>query len=405
MSSAPPSIVITGMGVLSAEGVGRAPLAAALAAGRGSRRPMEPFAGLPPRDGAATLAGRLPTVPFQQWIPPLVGRRMSPPSRFAVTAARLALDEAGYDLPETPDRDTGVVSATAFGPMSFTERLLDQVFGEGPAAASPFLFTECVANAPAAQISIQCRLAGPNLTVCQREASPLLMMARGAGELRAGRAGRMVVAAVEEMTPLIFAVLDRFRALARPCDGVEEARPFDRRRNGFIASEGATVLVLEPEERAGERGRLRLAAWGSAFDGTAGRSGWGRGDALLATQIRRGLERFGLSPGDLDLVISGASGSRAGDRLEGAVLRRLAVPGPVLAPKGVTGEYGGAFLAAAVLAMEGCPCGPTAGFREVDPAIALVPHDGSPLASPRRALVTSFAAGGAVSWLVLEALR
>ena len=77
---------------------------------------------------------------------------------------------------------------------------------------------------------------------------------------------------------------------------------------------------------------------------------------------------------------------------------------PVLAPKAVVGEYGGGFLAAAVLAAAGAPFGPTAGFAEPDPALGLTPHDGSPLPPPRRVLATSLAAGGAGVWLLLEAV-
>jgi len=69
----------------------------------------------------------------------------------------------------------------------------------------------------------------------------------------------------------------------------------------------------------------------------------------------------------------------------------------------VTGEYGGGFLGAAVLAAGGAPFGPTAGFEEPDPELGVVPHDGSPLAPPSTVLVTSVAAGGAASWLILEA--
>jgi hypothetical protein len=71
-----------------------------------------------------------------------------------------------------------------------------------------------------------------------------------------------------------------------------------------------------------------------------------------------------------------------------------------VAPKAVTGEYGGGFLAAAVLAAAGAACGPTPGFEEPDPELGVVPHDGSPLAAPGTVLATSLAAGGAASWVV-----
>ncbi|MEM7482149.1 MAG: beta-ketoacyl synthase N-terminal-like domain-containing protein [Acidobacteriota bacterium] len=421
-------VVVTGLGLVGSEGIGPGPLAAALAAGRGARRPMGPFGPIPRRPNGPTHAATMTDEPLRRWVPPLVGRRMSPPSRFALAAARLALEDAGLEPSEAADPATGVALATSFGPMSFTQRLLDQVFDEGPEAASPFLFTECVANAPAAQVSIQCRLAGPNHTLCQREAGPLLALARGAQELRSGRAERMLVGVAEEVTPLIFAVLERFRALARPLpDLPEAARPFDRRRNGFTASEGAAVLVLESADAAASRGaipRVRLAAWGSAFDPTAGQSGWGRGHGELAAAIARGLDRSGVPLSSIGRVVSGASGSRAGDRLEGRVLRALmehhglAAAVPILAPKGVTGEYGGGFLAAALLAGQGLASedgrfpdsargalafGPTAGFERADPELAVTPHDGCALPPAGLTLVTSFAAGGAAAWSVLEA--
>jgi hypothetical protein len=68
----------------------------------------------------------------------------------------------------------------------------------------------------------------------------------------------------------------------------------------------------------------------------------------------------------------------------------------------VTGEYGGAFLAAAVLAMMGRGLGPTAGFQVEDPQLGVTPHDGAPMAAPRLALVSTLASGGAAAWVVLE---
>ncbi len=67
---------------------------------------------------------------------------------------------------------------------------------------------------------------------------------------------------------------------------------------------------------------------------------------------------------------------------------------PILVPKAVVGEHGGALLAGLVLAAEGAGFGPTPGFSEIDPALGVVPHDGAPLA-PKRLLATALATGGA----------
>jgi 3-oxoacyl-[acyl-carrier-protein] synthase II len=348
-----------------------------------------------------------PAAELAPWLAPIEGRRMSPPSRLAVAAARMAIAELGLDAGELAGSGTAVVMATAFGPSLFSEILLRQVLVEGPEAASPYLFTESVANAPAAQIAIAVQARGANLTLCQREAGALMAVAQGTAEVAAGRAERVLVGAVDEIAPLTHGVLDLFGTLAR---GDEVGRPFDRRRNGVVAADGATVLVLEPEAAAERRGRpplARLHGWGTAFDPTAPPAGWGGGHEMLGRAIRRILGRCAATRAGVDgveRIVSGASGSRGGDRLEARTLRAAwggAPLPPVLAPKGVTGEYGGGFLAAVVLAAAGSADDPTAGFREPDPELEVVPHAGAPLAPPALLLASSLAAGGAAAWLIL----
>ena len=395
-------VLVTGLGTLGAWGGGSDRLASALAAGVPLTSEVDRSAGYHLPRGARR-ACLVPPGVLAGWLSPAESRRMSPPSKLAVAASRMALRCAG--LAEVGESGAAVVMATAFGPSTNTEALLKQILFEGPEAASPSLFMESVANAPAAQIAIAFKARGASLTICQREAGPLLALGTGAAEITAGRAGRVLAGTVDEMTPLLHALLDRFGALAR---GEEEtARPFDRRRNGFLAGEGATVVVLEGESSLaarGGRGLARLLAWGSAFDPTAPPSGWGRGHRSLARSLERTLERAGLEPSDVDLVVSGASGAREGDRLEAEVLRAVwggsPLP-PVTAPKAVTGEYGGGLLGAAVLAAAGSPLGATPGFAELDPELGIVPHDGSPLPPPDVVLATSLAAGGAAAWVVL----
>lgn len=398
-------ILLTGVGTVGAWGAGSDRLAQALAAGTALTSEVDRSAGYHRSEGAR-LACLTPPGQLGEWLSPGESRRMSPPSKLAVAASRMAMRCA--DLPGRDEAGTATVIATAFGPSTNTEGLLKQILNEGPEAASPSLFTESVANAPAAQIAIACKATGPSLTVCQREAGPLLALGSAAAELAAGRARRALAGSVDEMTPLLHALLDRFGALARSSPaGEEAARPFDRRRDGFLAGEGAALVVLETGEGLRERGGRALArvlAWGSAFDPTAPVTSWGTGHEPLARHLLRTLRRAGLAPEDVDLIVSGASGSREGDRLEARVLRAAwgaARLPPVTAPKGVTGEYGGGLLGAAVLAAAGSPFGFTAGFAEPDPELGIVPHDGSRLPPPSTVLVTGLAAGGAAAWVVL----
>jgi 3-oxoacyl-[acyl-carrier-protein] synthase II len=410
------TILVTGLGTLGGYGLGSDRLAEALSAGSGGSAgtggqaaltEVDRSAGYHLPDGAR-LACLVPPGQLGGLLSPAESRRMGPPSKMAVAASRQAVRCAG--LTDTDEARTAVVVATAFGPSTNTEGLLKQILREGPESASPSLFTESVANAPAAQIAIALKARGPSLTVCQREAGPLMALGRAAAEVAAGRAGRALAGSVDEMTPLLHAVLDRFGALAHPG---EVARPFDRQRNGFLAGEGATLVVLETEEDLkerggrGDRGLARVLGFGSAFDPTAPQAGWGTGAGPLARGLLRTLARAGLKPADVDLIVSGASGSREGDWLEAQVLRaawgtpRTSPLPPIVAPKSVMGEYGGGILGAAVLAAAGSPFGPTAGFGEVDPELGIVPHDGSPLPKPSVVLVTGLAVGGAGAWVVL----
>jgi 3-oxoacyl-[acyl-carrier-protein] synthase II len=404
------TIVITGLGTVGAYGSGAEGLGQALASAEPPRlSDLDRSAGYHLAQGART-AFLVDPSGLREWLSPGEARRMSPPSRLAVAAARMAFRGAGWSE-GPPDERTGVAVSTAFGPSSYSEGLLRQILLEGPESASPILFMESVANAPAAQIAIASRARGPSVTICQREAGPLLAVGQAAADVAAGRVPRALAGTVDEMTPLLHSLLDRFGAVTRNGgpQGMEVARPLDRRRAGYLAAEGSTVLLLESAEGARERGvnpLARVAAWGSAFDPTAPSVGWGTGYSGLARALRRSLERAGIPLPRIDRIVTGASGSRGGDRVEALMLREawgdVPLP-PVLAPKSVTGEYGGGFLGAAVLAAAGAPFGPTAGFEEPDPELGIVPHDGSPLAPPSTVLVTSVAAGGAASWLVLEA--
>ncbi len=402
-------VAISGLGAIGAFGAGVEALAAAWRAGGAPPVEVDRGAGYHRAHGArrALLASQVDLGP---WLPASQARRMSAPARFAVAASRLALADAGLGEADADfHRRTAVVVGTAFGPAAVTEQLLTQILRQGPEAASPALFTESVASASAAQVALTLRARGPSLAITQREASDLLALAEGARLVARGDADRALVIVVDEMIPLLHAVLDRFHALARPeADGLEQARPFDRRRSGVLAAEGAAVLLLEPPAEIAARRALpyaRLRATVRAFDPTAPAWDHGADDASLTRALSRGLSRQGVDIAGLDAVVSGASGSRRGDALEARILARLFAgePPPVLAPKDALGAWGGGFLIAAVLAASGRTSAPVRGFGEADPALELRPFTASELPPPRRTLVSSTATGGAAAWAVLEA--
>ncbi len=401
---------LTGLGCLTGAGTGRAAIADRLVAGTPPLVAVDRSAGYHLPTGAR-LALPVPELDPRPWVSTGELRRMSRPSKLAVSAAHLALEEAGLTPEALPSERTGIWLATMFGPSEFTEALLRQILIEGPQCASPLHFTESVANAPAAQIARLLQVRGPNLTISQREAGLGAALAGATRALANSRVDVAIVGWVDELTPLLHAFLDRFRALARAEPGRpdgETPRPFDRRRNGVLATEGAVIAILEPRSRAlsrGGRGLARIRPLGSAFDPMCGPIGWSADPTGLAAALADALKRADIEPGSIDAVVSGASGSRGGDRLEGRVLASFGSPGelpPILAPKGWLGESPGTQLAAAVHALDGGAFGPVPGFAEEDPEIGISPFPGGVLRQAHRLLVPSMAQGGAATWTLIE---
>jgi len=394
-------VVITGIGCLGPHGLGLPALAAALQRGEPLQRAIDRSGNWHRANSATQVASCGPLV-LDRWVAPQTARRMSDLSLFAVATARMAIEDARLEPAALRSPRACVSLATAFGPGAFTEQLARQILEKGGRAASPFLFTDCVANAAAGQVAIDLGITGPNTTICEREAGPLLALAHGAAEIANGRADVCLAGAVDEMKGLSHALLDRFRALSRPGRHGEMPRPFDRRRNGILAGEGATILVLEAEPVARARAANVLARVGPtvrAFDPTAGRASFGRGDDALAATLRA---RLGSRLAEVDAVVSSAAGSRHGDALEAAILRRVFPTLPrVLVPKAVHGEYGGGTLAAAVLALQSADFALPPHCDTPDPSLGITLRGGRTTA--HRVLCSALAAGGAAAWTILEA--
>lgn len=399
------AVAVTGIGVVAGASAGIDAFTTALTAGAVPLRAIDP--GSPHhRLGSATQALLVDEVDLSAWVAPAASRRLSRPSVFGVAAARQAVADAG--LGDVRGARTAVVMATAFGAIASTEQIVRTTAVEGPQAVSPSVFPESVANAAGAHIAIATGAHGANVTLVLREAGALAALARGADEIARGRADIVLVGATEEMRPVLHAYLDRCAALARRHGAeAEAARPFDARRNGFLAAEGAAVLVLEADDHARARGArvyCRVRAHARAFDPSASRAGFGYDAPRLGTAVRAMLSRAGTSPAAIDRVVSGASGAVAGDRLEAGTLMAAwqdrPLP-PMTTPKRITGEYGGGFLAAAVLATLGIAC-PPATDAVADAALPLMPP-AVPLTGPAAlTLVSSLASGGAASWVLLE---
>lgn len=337
----------------------------------------------------------------RDFIAPMKMRRMNNLSRYAVAAAKMAIDDCGSPLPA----DSGVAIGSAFGPVQTSVEYMQEYVEKGAALAPPQLFAESVANAPGSHVAIEWGLRGFNVTMTQRESSALAAAMYAAAQIVKGTVSGAVIGGVDEVNEMLFSVLDRVGALAHSNGaGPEASRPFDRRRNGLVIGEGSVILI------AGSSGSAKygyLSGFGMARDTTASISDWGSDPAPVAAAMRKAVGDAGLVPDDIDAVYASANSTRRADALEYQALQHLfgGQSPPVVATKGYFGEYaagGGLQLAAALLAIQSGVLHASAGFEGGDEEMRIDVVRESRRADLRNVLVTSLSAGGGIICAVVS---
>ena len=317
------AVAITGIGVVSAYGIGAGPFWDGLVAGRSAVRPLE-RAGVP----GVELGAEVPTLDVRTFARTPLARRIDRTSLLALAACRLALADAGEPLAAVAPERTGLVLGTALGNLGETEDFLDRLFERG--AGIPLVFPNLVMNAPLSYASIELGVTGPTAFVSEGEVSGEAAIAWGARLVADGAADVCLAGGADELDGVL-------------CEVLRDARAF---AGGTRPGEGAAVLVLEPLALATARGARVYAcvAPHPGFAVPAPVHRWPSDAAAVAE---------GLAPllDDADLVIAAANGRAALDRVEGAALQQaLGARRPaVTALRGAFGDFGcaGALGAAA----------------------------------------------------------
>jgi 3-oxoacyl-(acyl-carrier-protein) synthase len=334
-------VVITGLGCVGPAGVGVGPFQASLA-GEGPRPPSILVETPRGRHRALRLAA-IPPFHRQAFLPAGKLRRMGELSQLWVIACLLARSDAGWDSTGTsfpPPERRGIFLGTGFGCLDTTSEYLEGMFRDGAAMASPFLFAESVANAPAGHSAIELDARGANITLTCGDASAALALERGARWIRDGRLEMAWCGGVETMPQALLRVLARL-------DSPE------------FVGEGCASFLLETLE--GARGRkapiyaeIRGAALGS--DPGALALEWSRDPEAISRNLRRALAACGREEPrpapPIAKVFLHAPGEPLSDAAEEAALERI-LPGvdrvAVSRKTGTFAAAGGFSLAAAAL--------------------------------------------------------
>lgn len=349
-------VAVTGLGVVSAAGIGADDF----------------FAGLcgPAPVGERRITDFDAALYFDS---PKEARRADPFTQYAVAAADQAMAQAG-DLQADPTR-CGTIIGTGVGGISTLEGQIAVLLDRGARRVSPFLVPMMMANAGSATLSMKYGWMGPCENVATACAAGTHAIGNATRLITSGRCDAVLAGGSEApFTPTAVAGFGNMTALSK--SGV--SRPFDVRRDGFVMAEGAAVLVLEEWQLAQARGAeilgeiLGSASTADAHHITAPAPGGG--GAVHCMQLA--LDDAGVGPNDIVHVNAHGTSTDLNDAAEAEALAKVfgTTPGPlVTSTKGVTGHglgAAGALEAAAVLlAIKNRLLPPTAGLTEYDPEL------------------------------------
>jgi len=316
-------VVITGLGIVSPLGIGWQDVWESALAGRSGAGPITHF------DASAhgcQIACEVTDFPAEDFVDRRAARRMDRVSQFAVAAARLAADDAALDGAFDPDR-AGTVISTGNGGSEAFETYHRSLLERGPDRASPLQVPVMIVNMSTGHVAMQLGLRGPSSCLVTACASGNHGIGEAAAIIRRGAADVMIAGGSEAgITPFSMGGLDATRALSRNnAEPTRASRPFDVGRDGFVAAEGAGVVVLESLEHATARGAdiyCELSGYGASADAHHLTEPDPTGRWQIAA-MRAALERGGLTPDDVDYVNAHGTSTPAGDPVEIGAIRTL----------------------------------------------------------------------------------
>lgn len=396
------TVVVTGIGCVSAVGIGREENWSAILNGQGGVAAIDRFDAT---DYPVRIAAQVNDFDPSRYMDAKDARRADRFIQYAVAAAREAVDHATLTIDDSNAERVGVIIGTAMGGLQTFEDGVRTLHTRGPGRVSPFFVPMMLPDMATGIVSIQLGAKGPNLATVSACASAAHAIGEAAATIRRGDADVILAGGSEAaVTPAGVAGFAAAGALSTRNDDPEHAsRPFDLHRDGFVLGEGGAVLVLESLSHAIARGATPLAVvsgYGTTADAShiVQPSPGGEGAARAMTLA---IARAGIGPADVSYINAHGTSTRLNDAYETLSVKTVfsdQAP-PISSTKGATGHLlGGAGAvesAYTVLAIRDQILPPTINYYEADPDCDLdyVPNEARP-ATVQHAISNSLGFGG-----------
>lgn len=337
------------------------------------------------------IAGEVKSFVPEELFDRRIAKRTDRSQQFAILAAKEALDDSGIEVTEENMYDIGVSVGTGIGAIATITDAVKGFMKMGPRGVRVHMVPPILSDQISAQVSMEYNLRGPNYTIINACSTGNNAIGDAADMIRLGRAKVMLAGGSEAcLIDMTLSGLDNIRAVGAPPDGVHPSwvsRPFDLNRPGFVAGEGAGVVVLEELEHALARGAkiyAEVTGYGhtaDAFHVTAPRD-----DGEPASRaMKQALKEAKLTAQDIDYVNAHGTGTVLNDKTETKAVKLAlgeeAYNTPVSSTKSMTGHMLGAAGAAeavfSIMAMQENTLPPTINLETPDPECDLdyVPNE------------------------------
>ena len=413
-------IVITGLGFITSIGNSTAEVLDSL---RHARSGIEIFPELPQTPGSPRVAGTIkgfsfPGLTFDDWtMPPGYAiernelRSMCPHVVYAWCAMQQAIAHARLGPDRVSHPRTGAMCASG-GSMWMLYESLHTMVTRGVHKCYPLALPAAIPGTLNSNLAASFKLKGAVLGFASACASSAHAFGYGCDQIAADRQDIAFVVGAEDCNLYNILPFAGVRALSVVADPDRTPCPFDVKRDGFVGTGGAAVVVLESLDSAQARGAditAEVLGWGEAADGYNVMAPEPEGEGL-GRAMQSALADAGLKPDDIDYVNAHATGTGVGDLSEIAAIRRVfngaRVP-YVSSTKALTGHglcLAGAMEAAfTALALQHRFMPLSAKIEQLDPACRGVPVLTEPVdQEPVVALSNSSGFGGANVSLVLK---
>jgi 3-oxoacyl-[acyl-carrier-protein] synthase II len=334
-------VVVTGLGVVAPNGVGKDAFWRACTEGQSGVGPIRSFDA---SGHAVQIAAEVSDFDVTPYLPPSQRKSlkiMSRAMRFAVGAAGLAVRDSGIELDKENSERVGVVMGTGLVPVDLPELMPSLVdacdeqgnlqtprLGQnGSSALFPLWILKYLPNMVAAHISLALNAQGPNSTITtacvagsQAVGEAFRLISRGdADVMLAGGADSRI----DPLLILAYTALGALSLANRP--PAEVSRPFDGQRDGFVLGEGAGVLMLEELERARRRDApiyAEVLGMGSSFDAYAVTKPDPEARGAVRA-IEWALREAQVDPEDVDYINAHGTSTRLNDLMETTAVKRV----------------------------------------------------------------------------------